>query len=126
MRRSYQKAVSLFMLIVSLMMSLGAYGLDSTMLIHELDHDRQTNVVSGDHHHMPQLDVPDTPDPEPLSDAEHKLLHALNHFEQIPSWTFVGLGEPTPRLAPALPYLLTLLPAALESPFRPPRSTSLT
>ena len=122
MRRSYQKAVSLFMLMVSLMMSMGAYGLDSTMLIHELDHDRQTNVVSGDHHHMPQLDAPDNPNPEPLSDAEHKLLHALNHFEQIPSWTFVGLGEPTPRLAPALPYLLTLLPAALESPFRPPRS----
>ena len=124
MRRSYQKAVSLFMLMVSLMMSMGAYGLDSTMLIHELDHDRQTSVVSGDHHHMPQLDVPDNPNPEPLSDAEHKLLHALNHFEQIPSWTFVRLGEPTPRLAPALPYLLTLLPAALESPFRPPRIIS--
>ena len=126
MCRPYQKAVSLFMLMVSLMMSMGAYGLDSTMLIHELEHDRQTNVVSGGHHHMPQLDAPDNPNPEPLSDAEHKLLHALNHFEQIPSWTFVGLGEPTPRLAPALPYLLTLLPAALESPFRPPRSISLT
>ena len=124
MRRSYQKAVSLFMLIVSLMMSLGAYGLDSTMLIHELDHDRQASVVSGDHHHMSQLDAADIPNPEPLSDAEHKLLHALNHFEQLPSWTFVGLGEPTPRLAPALPSLLTLLPAALESPFRPPRIIS--
>ena len=124
MRRSYQKAVSLFMLMVSLMMSLGAYGLDSTILIHELDHERQTGVVSGAHHHMPQLDVPDYPNPEPLSDAEHKLLHALNHFEQIPSWTFVRLGEPTPRLAPALPSLLTLLPAALESPFRPPRILS--
>lgn len=125
MRRSYQKAVSFFMLMVSLTMSLGAYGLNSTLLIHELDHDRQSNVVSSDHHHMPRLDVPDKPDPEPMSDAEHILLHALNHFEQIPSWTFVGLGEPTPRLAPALPTLLTLLPAALESPFRPPRNTSL-
>ena len=124
MRRSYQKAVSFFMLIVSLMVSLGANSLDSSMLIHEMDHDRQTSVVSGSHHHMPQLDGQDIPNPQPLSDAEHKLLHALNHFEQLPSWTFVGLGEPTPRLAPALPYLLTLLPAALESPFRPPRIIS--
>lgn len=123
MRRPYQKTVSLFMLMLSLMVSLGAYGFDSTLVIHEMDHDRQTSVVSGDHHH-PQLDVPDNPNPEPLSDAEHILLHALNHFEQLPSWTFVGLGEPTPRLAPALPYLLTLLPTALESPFRPPRIIS--
>lgn len=126
MRRPYQKAVSLFMLMLSLMMSLGAYSFNSTVLFHELDHERQTSVVAGDHHHLPQLDIPDTPNPDPLSDAEHKLLHALNHFEQLPSWTFVGLGEPVPRLAPALPSLLTLLPAALESPFRPPRNTSLT
>lgn len=125
MRRPYQKAVSLLMLLVSLIASLGAYGFDSTMLIHEMDHDRQTNVVSGDHHPVPQLDVQDIPNPPPLSDAEHILLHALNHFDQFPSWTFVGLSEPTLRQAPALPYLLTLLAAALESPFRPPRSTSL-
>ena len=130
MRRPYQKAVSLFILIVSLMMSLGAYGLNSSVVIHELDHARQSSLPTGDHHYdhhyVSQIDAPDAPNPEPLSDAEHKLLHALTHFEQLPSWTFVGLGEPTPGLAPALPTLLTLLPAALESPFRPPRNTSLT
>jgi hypothetical protein len=125
MRSLHRKTVSLLMLIVFIAMSFGSYGLKSKWIAHELGHDSQA-VVSFDHHHAPELGAQHTPDAEPTSDAEHKLLHALNHIEQFPSWTFVGLEEPTPRLAPALPYLLTLLPAALESPFRPPRITSLT
>ena len=124
MRRIHRKTISLFMLIVFIAMSFGAYGPQSKWVIHELHHDPLTTAASTDPHHASQLDLNDHPNHEPLSDAEHKLLHALNHFEQLPSWTFVGLGEPTPRLAPALPSLLTLLPAALESPFRPPRIIS--
>lgn len=125
MRSLHRKTVSLLMLIVFIAMSFGSYGLKSKWIAHELGHDPQA-VASIDHHHTHELEVQSTPDAEPTSDAEHKLLHALNHIEQFPSWTFVGLGETAPGLAPALPYLLTLLPAALESPFRPPRITSLT
>ncbi len=124
MRHIHRKTISLLMLIVFIAMSFGAYGPQSKWVIHELHHDPLTTAAATDPPHASLLDDQDNPNHEPLSDAEHKLLHALNHFEQLPSWTFVGLGEPTPRLAPALPSLLTLLPAALESPFRPPRIIS--
>ena len=102
------------MLTIFFVMSFGAYGFNSKWIAHELDHD-----------HAPQLAAEDNPAPEPLSDVEHKLLHALSHCEQFSSSAFSGLGEPPARIVPLLPSLLTLLPAELESPFRPPRSTSL-
>jgi len=122
MRSPHRKTISLLMLIIFFVMSVGAYGFNSKWVAHELDHDRQTATVLADH--APQLDAEGNPEPEPLSDAEHKLLHALNHYEQFPGSAFNVLGEPPARIVPLLPSLLTLLPAELESPFRPPRSTS--
>lgn len=125
MRSPHRKTISLLMLIIFFVMSIGAYGFNSKWVAHELDHDRHAPSVSIDHDHAPQLDTENNPTPEPLGDAEHKLLHALSHCEQFTSSVFNGLGEPPARTFPILPSQLTLLPAELESPFRPPRSTSL-
>ena len=110
------------MLIIFFVMGLGAYGFNSKWLAH--DHDREALTASVDHNHASQLNAQGNPDPEPLSDTEHKLLHALGHFDPFPGSAFSGLVEPPVRMAPLQPHLLTLLPAELESPFRPPRSTS--
>ncbi|MFH1818953.1 MAG: hypothetical protein ABIK08_01815 [Pseudomonadota bacterium] len=125
MRSPHRKTISLLMLVIFFVMSFGTYGFNSKWLAHELDHDRHAPTASIDHDHAPQLDAEGNPAPDPLSDAEHKLLHALNHCEQFTSSAFNGLGEPPARTAPLLPSLLTLPEAELESPFRPPRSTSL-
>ncbi len=125
MRSPHRKAISLLMLIMFFVMSFGAYGFSSKWLTHELDHDRHTPTASIDHDHTPQLDAEGNPATEPLSDAEHKLLHALSHCEQFACSVLNGLGEPLARIVPVLPSLLSLLPAELESPFRPPRSAFL-
>jgi hypothetical protein len=122
MRSAHRKAISLLMLIIFFVMGLGAYGFNSKWLAHELDHDREEFAASIDHDHAPQLDVQGNPDTEPLSDTEHKLLHALSHFEQFPSSAFNRLEAPSARTAPLSPGLITLLPAELESPFRPPEA----
>ena len=125
MRSTHRKPISLLMLIMFLVMSFGAYGFNSKRLAHELDHDRHALTASIDHDHTPQLDAEGNPVPESLSDAEHKLAHAMSHCEQFASSVVSGFGEPPARIAPLLPSLLTLLPAELESPFRPPRSAFL-
>lgn len=125
MRRPYHKAVLLFMLIVSLMMSVGAYQLNARGLMHDLAHATQT-PPAGDHEHELQRTSQNTSTPQPLSDAEHTLFHVLSYCEQLPSLTFTAFNVPPARIIPAMPDLLTLPPAALESPFRPPRRTSLT
>ena len=125
MRSPHRKPISLLMLIIFFVMNFGVYGFNSKWVAHELDHDRHVPTASIDHDHAPQLNAENNPDPEPLTDAEHKLLHALSHCEQFTCSAFNVLGEPPARIVPLLPSLLTLLPAELESPFRPPRSTSL-
>ena len=125
MRSPHRKTTSLLILIVFFVMSFGAYGFNSKWVAHELDHDHHAPTLSIDHDHAAQLDAEGNPDPEPLNDVEHKLLHALSHCEQFASSVLGGLGEPPARIVPVPPSLLTLLPAELESPFRPPRSTSL-
>ena len=113
------------MLVTFFVMSFGAYGFNSKWLAHEFDHAHQSLGVLADHDHAPPLEAQDNPNPEPMSDAEHKLLHAYYHAEQFVSSVFTGLGEPSSQAAPSRPGLLTLRPSALESPFRPPRSPSL-
>ena len=125
MRGRSQKTIALIMIFISLVMSVGAYQLNSKWLMHDLAHATQT-PPSGNHQHELQLASQNTSTPQPLSEAEHKLFHVLSYCEQLPSLTFAAFNEPPLRITPAMPDLLTLLPAALESPFRPPRSTSLT
>ncbi len=113
------------MLVTFFVMSFGAYGFNSKWLAHELNHAHQSLDVLADHDHAPPLEAQGNPNPEPMSDAEHKLLHAYCHAEQFVSSVFTGLGELSSQAAPSRPGLLTLRPSALESPFRPPRSPSL-
>lgn len=124
MRSAHRKAVSLLMLITFMVMSFGAYSFSSKWVAHELDHNQLSHaVLDDDHHQAPQLETQDDPASDPMSDAEHKLLHAYYHAEQFVSSPFTGLGEPSTQAAPSGPGLLTLRPSALESPFRPPRRT---
>ncbi len=125
MRSPNRKSIALLMLIIFVVMSLGAYGFNSKWLAHELDHERRVSVALADHDHALQLDREGSPAPEPLSDAEHKLLHALYHGQHFVNSVFYGLGISSARSVPLPPVLLALPPAEFESPFRPPRGLAL-
>ena len=124
MRSSRRQAISLLMLI-TFVMGLGAYGFNSKWLAHEFGHHREALTTSIDPDRGLHLYIQGDADPELLSDAEHKLLHAPGHFEPVPGFALNGHVDPPTRVFPMLPNVLALLPAELESPFRPPRSTSL-
>lgn len=123
MRSSHQKTISLFMLFTFIVMSFGAYGFNSKWLAHEVDHAHQSPGLLAEDAHAPLLEAQSTPNPEPMSDAEHKQLHAYCHAEPFVNSVFSSCGEPSVRVAPSRPALLTLRLSALESPFRPPRNT---
>ena len=112
------------MLTSFVVVSLGAYGFNSRGLVHQIDHDLQTLGVSADHGSMLSLGIEGDSTPQPLSDIEHKLLHALTHFESMPNSAFNELEQPPARIAPLLLPLLTLSSIEIESPFRPPRITA--
>lgn len=125
MRSSYRKCVSLLILATFIVMSVGAYGLGAKWLAHEFDHAQASLDVLADHDHTPSFDAQGSPHPEPLSDAEHKQLHAYGHAEQFVSTDFDGPAASSVHTVPSRPELLSVLPSVLESPFRPPRSASL-
>jgi len=125
MRSPSRKSIAFLMLIIFVVMSLGAYGFNSKWLAHELDHDRQASIALADHDHAAQFDSKSSTAPKPLSDAEHKLLHALCHGQHFVNSVFYGLGISSARTVPMLPVLLALPPAEFESPYRPPRSLAL-
>ena len=124
MRSQRHKSVSLLMLVV-FVMGLCAHGFNSKWLAHEFDHHRELLLAPIDHGHAALPTPGGTPEPVPSSDAEHRLLHALGHFESVSSAAFNDFGEPSARTGPLLLSLLAPSLAELESPFRPPRSTSL-
>ena len=110
------------MLITFFVMSFGAYGFNSKWVAHELDH--ATVFASADHSHETPLDArDDNPDgPQPLSDSEHRLLHALGHCEPGPHSFFDEPRASTARSAPLPPTLQVVLSAYPESSFRPPEA----
>ena len=124
MRSRRHQSVSILMLVI-FVMGLCAHGFNSKWLAHEIDHHREMLLAPIDHGHTALPTPGDTPEPVPSSDAEHRLLHALGHFESVSSAAFNDFGEPTVRTGPLLLSLLAPSLAELESPFRPPRSTSL-
>lgn len=127
MRRLYRQALSLFLLVTFFVMGFGAYGFSSKGMAHEVDH--ATVAASADQTHEALL--PDgrdcNPDdaPQPLSDSEHRLLHALGHCEPGPNSSFDEPCASAARSVPMLPTLQVVLSADPELLFRPPRSTSL-
>lgn len=121
MRGRTQKIIAFLLLFTSLVMSVGAFELNAKGLMHDLAHATHT-PPTGDHEL--KLASQNTSTPQPLSEAEHRLMHVLSYCEQLPSLTFAAINLPHVRIVPAMPNLLSLLPAALESPFRPPRIIS--
>lgn len=113
------------MLVTFLVMGSGAYGFSAKWVAHELDH--TTALALADHSHDTPLDARDgnSDTPQPLSDSEHRLLHALGHCEPGPHSSFDKPRAITARPAPLLPTLHALHSADPEPSFRPPRSTSL-
>ena len=111
--------------------SLVVSGFNSKQLAHELAHDGRTStaMAAADHNHNHDHALPlstnDSSDPEPLSDIEHRLLHAVHYYDRIPSSTVAVLGTPPARTKPLLSNFTALPPAEREPPFRPPRTPAL-
>lgn len=121
MRRLYRQAVSLFVLITFSVMNLGAYGFSSKWISHELDH--AVAFASADHVHEVQDASSNTP--QPLSDSEHHLLHALGHCQPGPHLSLEPYRASPLRLTLFMPELHAMRSTDPRYSFRPPRSTSL-
>lgn len=97
---------------------------DSKRLAHDLDHGRPAIAeVAPDHDHAPPADGGS--DSEPLSNAEHRLLHTVNYSPLLASSTFTFFSESPIRTMAASFSVTVLPPAAPEPPFRPPRASAL-
>lgn len=97
-------------------------GFSPKALAHELDHAFLPLTVSTDHEHASHHDDSEVPNPEPLSEIDHQLLHAMSHSLLIVASAFESLSEscspvPTPFIRGVMPPLVT------EPPFRPPPTT---
>ena len=123
MRAPHRTAVSLLML-VSLVMGFGAYAFNySKWLAHELGQSHPTLALSSAHDCAAPLDN-DGAKPAPLSDAQHQLVHTVDHGQPpLLSSLPHALGESPARAVPLSAYPLALSPAEIEPPFRPPRTT---
>ena len=124
MRSQRHKSVSILMLVI-FVMGVCAHGFNSKWLAHEFEHHNEMLFQSIDLGHAPQPSSEDNPESAPSNDAEHKLLHALGHFESVSSSPVSALGDLSARVPPLLLSLLAPPPAEIESLYRPPRSTSL-
>lgn len=122
MRGWSRKVIALIALAVFLA-SFGASGFSSARLAHDLDHDGQT--VGSDHYHSPPLSIDGNSDPEPLSDVEHRLLHAVSVCEPFPGSTIPMFWGARARTILALSGSPVLPPVEPEPPFRPPRTVTL-
>jgi hypothetical protein len=127
MRASTRKSISLLMLIISVVMSLGAYGFNSKWLAHELDHDQQALPTLADHDHsLAQVAQGNDLDPEPLSATDHQLLHASEHLQTpLIGSHFDRFKGPSAQMGPPPPPLLAPSQVELGRLFRPPRSARI-
>ena len=113
------------MLVTLTVMGVMGHGFNSQWLAHEVEHAREALVASADHIHdthaaaRVNVNIDAGTATEPISDADHKLLHALVYFDPRPASTLSGLSALAVQSVP--PPLLNMPPAELESPFRPPR-----
>lgn len=124
MRRTPQTILAILML-AAFLASLAVSGFDSKRLTHDLDHGGRPAIaaVAPDHDHAPPSDAGSGS--EPLDNAEHHLLHAVNYCPALASSTFTFFSE-APIRTMASSFIVTVLPpAAPEPPFRPPRASAL-
>lgn len=121
--RNLQHKIIPLLLLSFVVVSLSAYTPGSRALMHQLDHDRHPFGLSGDHAHQLASQADDPFKPQPLSDLEHRLLHALSQFEPVLDGS-VSMPALLHADTPPAPPPQFLLPSRVaESPFRPPRST---
>ena len=125
MGRARRSAAALLMLL-SLLMGLGAYACNySKWLAHEVVQGTQQLVFVKDPARLAQVSASDDGKPLSLNDAQHQLVHTVDHG-QPPLLTSLppAFGESPSRAAPSAAYPLALSPASGEPPFRPPRQLS--
>ena len=113
-----------FTLFAIFMANMAAWSFSSNRFVHEIEHSREVTQLmlaleSGDGH---QHDVVDADDDEAPSASEHQLLHAVDHLQLIPSIVVYGTHRSLPSTALSHFISRTLPLAALDPPFRPPRS----
>lgn len=124
-----KKAVLLLVLAV-FVTGIVTPGFNSKSLAHELDHERHEAAMPADHYHHVDADglaANSNHDSEPLSDAEHHLLHSACHFPSLlVSSLFDRIGASPVRDAPILSFMLPLPSVEPEPLFRPPRITNRT
>lgn len=123
MHRSARTILSL-LVFVFLLTSMGARGMLSKELVHDLDHHGQTSIALLGSAHMGAPEAGGNPKSEPLDEIEHQLLHAVSTLYVLASATASFSWDASAQiLAPASSS--TGLPIAeIETPFRPPRSSA--
>lgn len=110
-------------ILAAFLASLGVSDFNSKRLAHDLDSRAAMALV--DHQHASPLGTNGSSGPEPLSDIEHRLLHAVHSYDPLPSSTGTVFWEPQARTIRLLSSLPVLPPAESEPPFRPPRTPAL-
>lgn len=125
MGRARRSAAALLMLL-SLLMGLGAYACNySKWLAHEVVQGTQQLVFVKDPARLAQVSASDDGKPLSLNDAQHQLVHTVDHGQPpLLSSLPPALGESPARAAPLPAYCLALIPSSGEPPFRPPRDLS--
>jgi len=125
MGRARRSAAALLMLL-SLLMGVGAYACNySKWLAHEVVQGTQQLVFVKDPARLAQVSASDDGKPLSLNDAQHQLVHTVDHGQPpLLSSLPPALGESPARAAPLPAYRLALIPSSGEPPFRPPRDLS--
>ena len=88
MGRAHRRAISLLLLAMFAWMGFSAHAFSAKWLSHDMDHERGAIVALADQGRDHQ-----EPASEPLSDAEHILLHALGYLDPAPHSVSIGFGD---------------------------------
>ena len=91
-------------------------------LAHALDHERLGQAAALGQHHGHDLHGSGGPDPDPVGETEHNLLHQIEHGQLVP------LSVSTQRVAVGMTEMVALAVVSTgqrhnERVFRPPRLT---
>lgn len=118
-RRTRSIVPTLFMLLLILGQSTYWAG-SLNSLAHALDHEKTGLVAPLEERHGHVLHGNGVPDPDPVSETEHNLLHQIEHSQLAPS--FVSSQRVLAGMAMmVVPPLLYMGQRRNERMFRPPR-----
>lgn len=107
-----------------MLLTLGSHVFDAAAFTHGLNHDRQAVGMWNGRIHFHEFGTSHTPAPDPLSEAEHKLLHSVGGIEpSLVSSLADNFGPPPADVMPPLPRSFSLDIIDQDPPFRPPQAT---